>query len=135
MTLVEEKQGFSKRLRESLKRQGQTAGAAHVAREFNLRYQGTPVTAQAARKWLTGGALPPQDKVRTLAQWLDVSPQWLQFGEADARGRQSASARQETASYRIDSMVLARKIDQLNESHRRMVYEIALALLRLEGKG
>ena len=54
MALTDEKQGFSRRLRDTLKRaQADAGGIAAVAREFNLRYEGTPVTAQAVRKWLS----------------------------------------------------------------------------------
>lgn len=135
MALAEEKQGFRKRFGECLKRQGEALGPARIAREFNLRYHGTPVTPQAVRKWLKGEALPPQDKIRTLAQWLDVSPQWLRFGDSEPKLRQSGALRQEGAAYRVEGAVLARKIEQLNDPHRRMLQEIVYALLRLEGKG
>jgi hypothetical protein len=135
MALTEEKQEFSKRLRDSLKRaQIQARGAAAVAREFNLRYDGTPITAQAARKWLTGEALPSQDKLRALSMWLEVSAHWLRFGEDVGAGRGTSALRQNAAAYRVDSGWLAKKYDALNEPHKRMVVELLLALLRLEGK-
>jgi transcriptional regulator with XRE-family HTH domain len=135
MALAQEKQEFSKRLRDSLKRaQVHARGAAAVAREFNLRYDGTPVTAQAARKWLTGAALPSQDKMRALSLWLDVSLHWLRFGDEAGQPRASSVLRQTGASYRVDANWLARKYDALNEAHKRMVVELLLALLRLEGK-
>jgi len=131
MTVAEEKQDFSKRLKEAMRKARVEAGPTRFAREFNLRHHGEPVTAQTARKWLYGGALPTQDKVRTLAQWLEVSPQWLRYGEAE---RSHAAARQETAAYAVDSAWLGRKFDSLSEPHRKMVLEITRALLRLEGK-
>src|SRR3954469_3433618 len=135
MPLAHEKQEFSKRLKDSLKRaQVQARGAAAVAREFNLRYDGTPVTAQAARKWLTGAALPSQDKLRALSLWLEVSPHWLRFGDEAGQSKASSVLRQTAATYRVDSSWLARKYDALNEPHKRMVVELLLALLRLEGK-
>src|SRR3954470_15392144 len=104
MALAHEKQEFSKRLKDSLKRaQVQARGAAAVAREFNLRYDGTPVTAQAARKWLTGEALPSQDKLRALSMWLEVSAHWLRFGEDAGAGRGASVLRQNAAAYRVDS--------------------------------
>lgn len=136
MTLVDEKQGFSKRLRDSLRRAGvEGRSAASIAREFNLRYHGTPVTVQAVRKWLAGISLPSQDKIRALALWLDVSPQWLRFGEPESRAeRPHGMLRQDTAHYRLDSAWLAKKLEALSEPHRRMVSEMIIALLRLEGK-
>jgi transcriptional regulator with XRE-family HTH domain len=34
------------------------------------------------RNWLLGQALPTQDKLVVLAQWLQVSPEELRFGQA-----------------------------------------------------
>lgn len=136
MTLIDEKQGFSKRLRDSLRRSRvEGRGASSIAREFNLRYHGTPVTVQAVRKWLAGNSLPSQDKIRALALWLDVSPQWLRFGEAEYRpARLHSALKQEVASYRVDGGWLVRKFEALNEPHKRVVTEVVIALLRLEGK-
>ena len=109
--------------------------ATGVAREFNLRYEGAAVTAQATRKWLEGRALPSQDKIRALALWLDVSPHWLRFGEPESRAsRPPAPLRQDAASYRLDHSWPDKKFELLNESHKRMVIEMVIALLRLEGK-
>ena len=103
-----------------------------IAREFNLRFDGDPVTAQAVRKWLDGRALPSQDKVRALASWLEVSPQWLRFGDERKDGH--TLARQETASYSVDPAWVAKKFELLSEAHKKMVLEMVRALLRLEGK-
>lgn len=106
-----------------------------IAREFNLRYHGNPVSTQAVRKWLMGRALPSQDKIRALALWLDVSANWLRFGEGERKEeRQGLAARQETGGYRLDHGWAGKKFEQLNDAHKRMVLEIVHALLRLEGK-
>lgn len=133
MALDDEKQRFSRRLRDSLKRISTDAGApAALAREFNLRYDGTPVTVQAVRKWLGGKALPSQDKMRALALWLEVSPHWLRYGEGESpAGR---TLRQEAPAYRADATWLSRKYEALNDAHKKMVVELIVALLRLEGK-
>jgi len=136
MALIDEKQEFSKRLRDSLKRaQVSARGAASIAREFNLRYEGTPVTAPAVAKWLAGKALPSQDKLRALARWLEVSPHWLRFGESDAGPARAAPAlRQSVAAYRVDPQWLTKKYETLNEPHKKIVVELLIALLRLEGR-
>ena len=131
MTIAEEKRDFSRRLREAMRKARLDAGPTRFAREFNLRHHGEPVTAQTARKWLYGGALPTQDKLRTLAQWLEVSPHWLRYGEPE---RAHTTAKQDTATYAVDSAWLEKKFDSLSEPHRKMVLEITRALLRLEGK-
>lgn len=133
MALGDEKQSFSRRLREALKRaQGGARGPAAIAREFNLRYEGTPVTVQAVHKWISGRALPSQDKLRALALWLEVSPQWLRFGDAEGQG--GRVARQESAGYRVEPAWVSKKYDALNDAHKRMIVELVVALLRLEGK-
>jgi len=52
-----------------------------LEREFNSRYWGRSVTLQAVRRWLRGEAIPSQDKLQVLAEWLNVEPQVLRFGE------------------------------------------------------
>jgi transcriptional regulator with XRE-family HTH domain len=131
MTIAEEKGDFSRRLTEAMRKARLDAGPTRFAREFNLRHHGEPVTAQTARKWLYGGALPTQDKLRTLAQWLEVSPHWLRYGEPE---RAHTTAKQDTATYAVDSAWQGKKFDSLSEPHRKMVLEITRALLRLEGK-
>src|SRR5262252_4321303 len=86
MTIADEKLSFSKRLKEAMRKaRTESESPTRIAREFNLRFDGDPVTAQAVRKWLDGRALPSQDKVRALASWLEVSPQWLRFGGEEVR--------------------------------------------------
>jgi len=134
VALTREKQDFSRRLREALKKaQAPAEGAAAIAREFNLRYEGRPVTAQAVGKWLGGKALPSQDKVRALSAWLEVTPHWLRFG--DGEGKSAPVLRQTAAAYRVDPQWPAKKYEALNEAHKKMVVELLLALLKLEGKG
>ncbi len=136
MTLADEKQGFSKRLKEAMRKARVDIGSpTRIAREFNLRYHGDPVTTQAVRKWLSGKSLPSQDKIRALALWLDVLPQWLRFGEVERReDRAHMMAKQDAASYKMETNWIAKKLDLLNEPHKKMVLEIVYALLRLENK-
>ena len=136
MTLADEKQAFSRRLKEAMRKARVDIGKPTlIAREFNLRYHGDPVSTQAVRKWLSGKSLPAQDKVRALGLWLEVSAPWLRFGEPDRKEERSTPAvRQETASYRLDQGWISRKFEQLSDRHKRIVLEIVHALLRLEGK-
>ncbi len=136
MTLADEKQGFSKRLKETIRRARiDISSPTLIAREFNLRYHGDPVSTQAVRKWLSGKALPSQDKIRALGLWLDVPAHWLRFGEADRKEeRQPLTVRQEAGAYRLAHGWPSRKFELLNDTHKRMVVEMVHALLRLEGK-
>lgn len=136
MTLGDEKTAFSKRLRDCLRKVDvDPRSSTRVAREFNLRYPGDPISTQAVRKWLEGESLPSQDKLRALALWLDVSAQWLRFGDVDReRKEERVSARQEAPPYKADIAWVGRKFDGLSDTHKRIVVEIVHALLRLEGK-
>lgn len=135
MVLVDEKQGFSRRFKEAMRKiRVDVDSPTQVAREFNLRYHGDPVTAQAIRKWLAGKALPSQDKIRALALWLEVTPQWLRFGDAERKEERVGAAKQDLASYSVDPTWVMKKLELLDEPHKKMVLEMVRALLRLEGK-
>lgn len=71
---------FAQRLREAMGKAGYETKPAVLEREFNLRYWGRPVTLHGVRRWLQGEALPTQDKLEVLAEWLNISPQMLRFG-------------------------------------------------------
>lgn len=76
-----ERANFSARLKDMLESvHGLRPSPTIVAREFNFRFVGKPITVHAARKWLVGEAIPTQDKLRSLAEWLGVSVDWLRFG-------------------------------------------------------
>ena len=79
---MDEKAEFSRRLHAALKQAGiRTVSPTKLAIDFNLHHRGKPVSTQAAHKWLNGTAIPSQDKIRTLAGWLKIAPEWLRFGD------------------------------------------------------
>jgi len=82
MAQTDEKRAFAQRLREALAAQGVAPSPTQVANGFNLRYWGTSITPHTARNWLMGSSLPTQDKLRALAEWLQVSPEELRFGRS-----------------------------------------------------
>lgn len=110
-----------------------TLSPTHVARAFNLRYHGTPVSTQSVRKWLTGRSLPSQDKLRVLAEWLGVAPQWLRFGEGE-NARRSGVLRQEARPYRRDQDMLLEVFSRLSERHKKLVLDLVEALAAAERK-
>lgn len=134
MALLDEKRNFSKRLLEALRKARLDASSpTRIAREFNLRYHGSPVTAQSVRKWLTAKSIPSQDKIRVLADWLNVSAQWLRFGESDTGAMQRGRAlNQEAAYYVVEDEALSRNFGRLSEHHKKIVLEIVRALLAAE---
>lgn len=82
MATSTETEGFARRLKQPLDGVGVRASPTFVANEFNLRFWGRSITPHTARNWLLGKAIPTQDKLRVLADWLQVSPDELRFGRA-----------------------------------------------------
>jgi transcriptional regulator with XRE-family HTH domain len=85
MPKVTESQQFADRLRGALESAGVRASPTLVANAFNLRYHGRSITPHTARNWLLGKVMPTQDKLRVLADWLQVSPDELRFGRAPGK--------------------------------------------------
>ena len=79
---MNEKEEFAKRLSDAMVQAGYALRPVVLEREFNTRYWGRSVTLQAVRRWLRGEAIPSQEKLQVLADWLKVEPQVLRFGEA-----------------------------------------------------
>lgn len=121
-----ERDAFSTRLREALLRAApDSARPSPLAREFNRRYAGAPVTLHATRKWLGGDAIPAQDKLRVLADWLGVSAEWLRFGAGSA----AAAVREPGTEYDYQLM---RDIAALNDAHRQVVRDLVKSLRKAE---
>lgn len=93
MSSREERLSFSRRLQQSLRNVGCAPDSpTQLAREFNLRFAGRAVSVHAARKWLVGEAIPTQEKLRALAQWVGVSAEWLRYGAEQAEAAQAGGA-------------------------------------------
>jgi len=133
MSLTNEKEAFGKRLTGLLNDAGiGIASPTHVAKEFNRRYVGKSVTAQAVRNWINGEAMPTADKIRALAKWLKASPHWLHYGENEkSAGVQKLE--EERGAYGEDALsTLPEDFQRLAPKHKLMVCEIVHALLRAE---
>ena len=79
---MNEKIEFSNRLRDAMTKAGYAASPSVLEHEFNLRWHGRSIRNQAAWGWINSRAIPTQDKVQVLAEWLKVEPQVLRFGDA-----------------------------------------------------
>jgi hypothetical protein len=129
MSLMNEKEAFSKRLARLLNDAGiGTASPTRIAYEFNRRYPGKSISVQGVRKWLGGEAIPTPDKIRTLSKWLKASPHWLHYGEE--KPAQALMAEQARAEYQLAA--LPKDFERLSTDHKLMVCEIVHGLLRLE---
>ncbi len=119
MSSEQKKSDFSARLRFALKRHNSPVkGATDLARHFNLRHPGASVSVQTTHKWLTGQSMPTDDKIKTLAAWLNVTEHWLHYGPPPSEPMISP-ARQHLLS--SGTLALAEKIEALPEPLRYSV--------------
>lgn len=87
------RQQFSDRLKRELGKLGLPLGSpTQIAHEFNMRFPGRKVAAQTVRKWLFAEAIPTQAKLLALAEWMQVSPQWLRYGIGARKGQEHSAA-------------------------------------------
>jgi len=119
---------FSDRLQKALKEAGYSAyGPTELAHQFNKRFTGHPVSVHAARKWLMGEAIPTQDKVRVLAEWLTVPAEWLRFGGYESTdGKPASTANIEPAYSRLIA-----DVQRLDPAQRTLVFEFVRMVTRL----
>ena len=108
-----EPQAFAQRLNAALVAAGVAVSPTTVQRKFNSLTPDKPVTVHAVRKWIMGESIPTQDRVRVLAAWLGVSPNWLRFGEAVAKGDSPTPSAEE--------YVLLRSFRRLGAQERRQI--------------
>ncbi|MCL2590978.1 MAG: transcriptional regulator [Betaproteobacteria bacterium] len=77
---MDEKKEFASRLATAMLDAGYEPRPSVLEVQFNIRYMGRPITYQAVTRWLKGEAIPAQDKLQVLADWLKVEPHILRFG-------------------------------------------------------
>ena len=78
---------FSSRLQALLLQKGKSLSPTELARDFNLRWRGVPVTVNATRKWLNGQSEPTLDKLSVVAQMLNTNEDWLRWGDLSMNER------------------------------------------------
>jgi transcriptional regulator with XRE-family HTH domain len=122
-----EREQFSLRLQAMLRQTHHSPDSpTELAREFNIRFSGAPITVHAARKWLVGEAIPTQDKMRALAEWLVVPVDWLRFGNDAARLEVPVP----TGNLSPVDLKLIADLKLLDEAHRQIVREVVRILIK-----
>jgi hypothetical protein len=125
--ISQEREGFKLRLQQALRNAEYSADSpTELARDFNARFEGRPVTVHAARKWLVGEAIPTQDKMRALASWLGVAVEWLRFGGEE----RAVSAMISMSGVKSEDLKLAADLRLLSNQDQQIVREIIRMLLR-----
>ena len=129
-TTTDEKLAFANRLNAVLKRsKKKIKSPSDLALQFNLRHKSSPITPQAAQKWMTGKSCPTPDKINTLAEWLNVSIQWLRYGIAESKPEKSARPVLESSAKNqrppnTRELELLQRIRNLPEVRRMLIVEI-----------
>ena len=120
MSNLDEKIAFSLRLKQALTQAKHPISPTYLSREFNHRYSGQPVSVQSANNWLLGKAIPNQDKLLILSLWLNVSTQWLRFGDPDSNSSMTFN-RANANSKDVDLII---KIKSLTFGQRKIVEDL-----------
>ena len=125
-----EREDFSGRLQQALRKADYSPDSpTQLAREFNVRFAGRPITVHAARKWIVGEAIPTQEKLRTLAYWLGVPAEWLRFGGEAGNG--SGGDGEASSRFESDDVKLITDLQRLDEHYRVIAREIIRMLVRI----
>lgn len=129
---MDEKLEFSQRLKTAIYEAGYSVRPVIVEREFNTRYYGRSVTVQAVRRWLRGEAIPSQEKLQVLADWLRVEPHYLRFGGSAKKIEQKRIDWNKLINYEEREAFEA--YATLPSKERKMVKEIILAFAKASMK-
>ncbi len=126
----DEKLAFAERLKLALKRsKKKVETATELALQFNLRHPNDAITPQAAQKWLAGKACPTADKMKTLAEWLNVSAQWLRHGIPETKPTKTTKPSSliiatDRVALNAEEQQLITRIRNLPEHRCKLVYDI-----------
>lgn len=121
-----EQERFAARLNQALAAaRYQPAGASRIAREFNLRFPDKAVTVHAVRKWIKGEAIPTQDKLVALAQWLGVRADWLRYD-----GDEPVADTDHANEFSGEELRLLRDFQRLGSERKHIVDLIIQELLK-----
>ncbi|MCC7309705.1 MAG: helix-turn-helix transcriptional regulator [Sulfuritalea sp.] len=125
---MDEKAEFSQRLRRAMEQGGYPVRPIVLEREFNTRYWGRAVTVQAVRRWLRGEAIPSQEKLQVIAEWLKVEPHALRFGEGKIKAIQEKRKRWDEGIGYQEREVFEAFLN-LPATQRKAVREVILGLV------
>jgi hypothetical protein len=122
MPTSKEKLAFAKRLKDSLP--PDSRGGTVLAKKFNFLYAGGPaISPQTAHKWLTGTTIPKPDKLRVLAEWLQIDLHWLHYGPGPS-GKTKPMARGEKYPPSQETIELASRFANLSPKQRNLLEEM-----------
>ncbi|MFA7267881.1 MAG: hypothetical protein WC073_00920 [Sterolibacterium sp.] len=124
---MDEKSAFAKRLRDGMVAAGYEPRPIVLERGFNSRYWGRSVSFQAVRRWLKGEAIPSQEKLQVLAEWLKLEPHVLRFGDKVTKAVRASRKRWDEGLGYLERETFDAFLG-LPASQRKAIREIVLAL-------
>lgn len=130
---MNEKAEFGQRLRDAMTSAGYPLRPVVLEREFNTRYWGQSVTLQAVRRWLRGEAIPSQDKLKVLADWLKIEPEILRFGEGVRQSVQEHRQRWDEGVGYLERETFDAFL-QLPAPQRKIIREVILTFAQVHNK-
>ena len=130
---MNEREQFAENLRNALIRKGYEPKATVLERELNLRHYGKEITLYAAAKWLRGEGLPSLQRIKTLAEWLEVDLTDLVSPETAYKVNRVERQKEPTkhiwdlaASY--DDQLLFKTFLNLPKEQKKVVREVIVAM-------
>ena len=131
---MNEKIEFSSRLRQAMTDAGYAASPSVLEHEFNLRWYGRSISNQAAWSWLNSKAIPTQDKIQVLAEWLKVEPEVLRFGSAVRKSVQTHRQRWDEGVGYLERETFDAFL-QLPAPQRKLIREVILTFAKVHQGG
>lgn len=116
MSNIQVKIAFASRLTQALSNANHPISPTYLANEFNHRYSGQTISIQSANNWLLGKAIPSQDKLSVLSIWLNVSNQWLRFGDVEPQNILNFEADSQDMDFFLKYRNLSKTQKQIIES-------------------
>lgn len=131
---MNEKIEFSNRLRQAMADAGYAASPSVLEQEFNLRWYGRSISNQAAWNWLNSKAVPTQDKIQVLAEWLKIEPEVLRFGDAVRQSVQKHRQRWDEGVGYLERETFDAFL-QLPAPQRKLIREVILTFAQVHAQG
>jgi transcriptional regulator with XRE-family HTH domain len=128
---MDEKTEFAKRLRDAMTTAGYPVRPSVLEKEFNSRYWGRSVTFQAVSRWLRGEAIPSQEKLQVLADWLGIEPHVLRFGAAPIKAIRDKAKRWDDGVGHLEREVFETFLS-LPNAQRKIVREVILTFAKAQ---
>lgn len=131
ITAPAERIEFTKRLVSALANLGLKPNATPLVKIFNAQSKGNPITSHAFRKWLLAESMPTQPRICLLADWLQVTPEWLRYGNADARRPEIDLI---TGEVSREIYLMLRDFHMLSDHSKQLFLNTVSAMLALQRK-